>query len=308
MSTPALARQRRLSEKPAFQRHGARMRHFAPCRLLLPVVALLPACATTQLLPHDYLQSRQTVTVQSVSREHDDAHPSSKSGKAAKGAALGGLKGAGAGLGVCANAADGGGQVGAVIFLMCSVIALPIGLVAGSVGGAAEQAKTGLSHDEVKQFKAVLDSAQHAQSLSSQFDAHFKAAAARHRTLVETGADLPLELHWQELEFVLAKDKLLGLKLGACVRFQQPMAQRSPKRHKLCSAYASNVAPVDDWLAEDGAKFRGELSTGIETLALSLNDSLWAGTVPTVNGAAEAASPKATDEKSVVPPNPRTSP
>jgi hypothetical protein len=249
----------------------------------LPAVVLLNACATTPI-PQEYVAQAQTVTVQLSGNQRDAFHSGPGSTPAIKWAAKGGRKGMAVGFGVCTKPFKRDGFVVELLAeafwpaaLLCSFVAVPIGLVVGTVDGAVKQGEGGLSSTDIKQFKVVLDDMQREQSLRNQFAARFKAETMQHRTIVESGADLLMELQLNELEFIRANDKRLGWRLSACIRFPHPLGHKQARSHRLCHSHASAMAPIEYWLADDGANLRTELVAGIDALSRALNGALWCG-------------------------------
>lgn len=228
------------------------------CRsLLLTLISLITACAGQ--VPVQPVADGTPIHL--ITRAADIKTPDARSAgamvsrNAAKGAGAGAVGGAGLGVGasvVC----------GPFILLCAPVLAgggAAIGLVAGSAVGAIDGGQKSLPKEKANALQEIISATFTEHDFPQTLQGEFIQQQANHWTISDAGEKLQVTLTLDDLYIEqLSKDRLsLHMRVSMIVRngpdkddVSDPVIYdyRSPDRH------------VDYWLADDGQKFRADIS------------------------------------------------
>ena len=228
------------------------------CRsMLLTLISLITACAGQ--IPVQPVAAGAPINL--ITTAADIKTPDAKtagamvSRNAAKGAGMGAVGGAGLGGGasiicgpfiiICAPVLAGGGAV--------------IGLVAGSAAGAIDGGLKSLPRDKAQALQEIISATFAEADFPQTLQGEFEQQQANHWTIADAAGQLQVTLTLDDLYIEqLSKDRLsLHMQVSMIVRngpdkddVSDPVVYeyRSPNRH------------VDYWLADDGQKFRADIS------------------------------------------------
>ena len=233
------------------------------CRsMLLTLISLITACAGR--IPVQPVAEGTPIHL--IATAPDIKTPDAKtagamvSRNAAKGAGMGAAGGAGLGVGAsiicgpfilfCAPVLAGGGAV--------------IGLVAGSTVGAIDGGRKSLPKEKAEALQEIISATFTELDFSQTLQGEFEQQQANHWTISDAEGKLQVTLTLDDLYIEqLPKDQLsLQMQVSMIVRngpdkddVSDPVIYeyRSPSRH------------VDYWLADDGQKFRVDISNAFST-------------------------------------------
>jgi hypothetical protein len=233
------------------------------CRsMLLTLISLITACAGR--IPVQPVAEGTPIHL--IATAPDIKTPDAKtagamvSRNAARGAGKGAVGGAGLGVGAsiicgpfilfCAPVLAGGGAV--------------IGLVAGSTVGAIDGGLKSLPRDKAKALQEIISATFTELDFPQTLQGEFEQQQANHWTIAGAEGQLQVTLTLDDLYIEqLPKDQLsLQMQVSMIVRngpdkddVSDPVIYeyRSPSRH------------VDYWLADDGQKFRADISNAFST-------------------------------------------